>query len=302
MEKNYLQYVPEARQWDIIQQVISLHGYGGDNIVEMVKDGYMVTVELLEMLYRLRAFDVIEAIVPYDNTLYSNDFVNSSKMLVLKKALGAEKAFQVRQRAINAQKSAVEQKKREENECLEARLNELHEHLGLSSAFFESIVSSDKLMRMALDKYDKDTVISELAKTKMSKSFLIREVSSLDLAKNGLYDIATSKLIFYSDYDRKVLLSEILKTDEGFEYLVENYNQITEAKNILPRIIAKDSNLRERAKTLGHKGYEILFASETMTVKEFEIWCSIEPSAVKYYKLFKKSIIWVIRKGFLKYL
>ena len=85
MKENYLSSIAIDKQWDTILNVINLYGHRTDIIVEMVKDGYSVTLELMELLYRSGSIDTLKKIMYYDDSIrYGNLCVK--KMALLKKA------------------------------------------------------------------------------------------------------------------------------------------------------------------------------------------------------------------------
>ena len=298
MNKNYLNDIPVARQLDIITNVVAHYGHRTEIVVDMVKDGYKVTLELLELLYRLRSSDTIERILPYIEGIRDESFLKRSEMRVIEKALGKERALTLRQGIINRFKAEEDEKKRQEKEHCLARLHQLYQDFGLTEGFFEGIISSHSLMDLALEKYDRKTVVTELAKYDNGYVFVTTTIPSMELVDYGFYDIVGTKLILHTAEQQNELFRKMAQTFDGAEYLIDLYKSNRYRKNIVQ--IAKDKDVREKFKTLGHYGYCILHETGTMTEKEFEVWCKIEPYMVVFRKEFKKSLRWVIRNGYFK--
>ncbi|MBQ8870281.1 MAG: hypothetical protein IJ019_02770 [Alphaproteobacteria bacterium] len=297
---NYTKDVSVARQWDIIVQVTRFGEY--EQVVQLVKDGYAVTLELLELLYRVGAQHLFAQIMPYDKDLFKKSFSNSAKMNVLKKALGDKAATDLCQKIISEAQKQQDEKKKQERQRLEARLDELHQSFGLSDSFFESIISSEELMTVVLEKYDRDTVINGLKKFPTGKGFLESHLTLKECAQYGFYAIFFARIVaFCSDEERKDMLLFLTQTEDGFAALVDRaYTFIFVRDDAM--FIFKDDAFTDRLKAYGNKGYYLLELAGKLTEEDFEAWCKINPEVVVFYKQFNKNIFWVIKNGYFKYL
>ena len=303
MVKDYLTDISAEKQWDIILQVTRFGDY--TQVIKLVKDGYKVTVELMELLYRLGAKNVIESILSYDEDVYNGEFLKSSKMSVLENMLGKARADELIEKLMRERKQHEESIEREKNERLLARLSELYDMFGLTDAFFESIVSSYELMVMAAKTYDRKTVAVELSKHTRSDYFYNKNFSPFELIEYGLYDRALDGYLLFCNYDERLeVVKRIAQTDEGLELLLKRYTGIADlrTKEYLGLIMAQDKEVRERSKNYGDCAYSLLHANKVMTEREFEIWCKINPNMVVLYKLYNKNLFWVLKNGYLKYL
>ena len=297
---SYIKDVSVARQWDIIMQVTRFGDY--EQVVQLVKDGYLVTLELLEFLYRVGAKHLFSQIMPYDKDLFKKGFTNSAKMNVLKKALGDKAAMGLYQQIISEAQKQQDEKKKQERQLLEARLDELHKMFGLSDNFFESIVSSYKLMTVALEKYDRDTVITGLKRTSQAKSFLKDNLTMEEYVRYGMYEYFFAWIkVIDPGQKRNELLLLLTQTDEGFAELVNRACATTTVQNVA-MVIFKDDNFTDRLRKCGHKGYRLLLNAKKLTEEDFEKLCEFDPQMVVFYKQYNKNIFWVIKNGYLKYL
>ena len=303
MVKDYLTDISAEKQWDIILQVTRF----GDctQVTKLVKDGYKVTVELMELLYRLGAQNVIESILSHDEDVYTGKFLKSSKMKILEDMLGNNKATELIEKLVRERKQHDESIEQDKNKRLLSRLSELYDMFGLTDEFFISIISSQELMAMAAKTYDRKTVAVGLSKHTMSDYFYNQNFSPFELVEYGLYARALdSCLPFCKDDEKLELVKRIAQTDEGLELLLKGYSGFAacRSKEYLGRVMVEDRNIRARAKTYGSEAYELLHVNQVMTEKEFEIWCKINPNAVVAYKRYNKNLFWVIRNGYFKYL
>lgn len=297
---SYIKDISVARQWDIIVQVARFGDY--EQIVQLVKDGYAITLELLELLYRVGAQHLFSQIMPYDKDLFKKGFTNSAKMNVLKKALGDKAAMDLCQQIISEAQKQQDEKKKQERQRLEARLDELHKMFGLSDNFFESIVSSYELMTVALEKYDRDTVITGLKRTSRTRGFLRDNLTIEEYIRYGMYDYFFAWLpVISSEQKRKELLLLLAQTDEGFAELVNRACATTGIQDVA-MLIFKDDNFTDRLRKCGHKGYRLLLNAKKLTEEDFEKLCEFDPQMVVFYKQYNKNIFWVIKNGYYKYL
>ena len=151
--KNYLRNVSQEKQWDIIQQVINQYGHRTEKIVEMVDDGYQVTNELLELLYRLHSVETIKSLMyRIDDSLSSKDFLCTTKMEIFKNALGEKEALELREKIVEErrqEKALIEEQKMQERQT---KVEEFHKEYGLKEKFFEAIIQSKEFMKIALEK------------------------------------------------------------------------------------------------------------------------------------------------------
>lgn len=301
MNTSYVKDIPVARQWDIILQVTRF----GDcsPVIKLVEAGYSVTVELLELLYRMGANNVIERIIPYDEDIYYDVFLQGPKMKILEEALGKSVAVELRKTILNKRSQEKKNEEKQKQDFLLSRLKELHETFGLTDAFFDSIRSSNELMALAATTYDRKTVALGLAKY-ADRQFYSRNFTVFELAEYGMYDKALDSYTMFCDYNERIqLIKQIAQTEEGFNELVTRANYVDGYRETeYLGVIAKDTAIRERLKSCGYPGYNVLYNSKIMTVEEFEECCKLEPEMVVFYKQFKKSIFWVIKNGYFKYL
>lgn len=301
MDKNYLRYVPVEKQWDIIRDVINHYGHRTDIIIEMVDDGYPITNELLELLYRLRSFDTIKSLMyRIDEELSHKSFLDSTKMTIFKKALGEEVALSLREEIVESRKQEQHQKEQQEKLQIEASVEELYKQFSLKDKFFEGIVSSEKMMTVALEKYNRDAVIKGIAKTGKAKTFLIGKLSPEDLVRNNLYEEALTVLFIFDIRKQLEVLMHMSQTEDGFSAMMKSNNSTVEED--VTYLAKRYPELKEKFKAYGVRGYWFLYNSQTMTEEDFEQWCKLAPEAVVHYKEFNKNLFWVIKNGYFKYL
>ena len=299
--KNYLRNVSQEKQWDIIQQVINQYGHRTEKIVEMVDDGYQVTNELLELLYRLNSVETIKSLMyRIDDSLSSKDFLCTTKMEIFKNALGEKEALELREKIVEErrqEKALMEEQKMQE--C-QTKVEEFHKEYGLKEKFFEAIIQSKEFMKIALEKYNREAVIKGIAKTGKAKWFIVENVSPEELVKYELMQEAVTTLWMYDITTQFSIMRKMMSTEDGFSSLMKTNNTTIEEN--LAYLAKYDQNLKEKYKSCGVRGYFILYKAGVMTEEEFEQWCKLAPSAVVHYKDFKKSIFWVIKNGYYKHL
>ena len=303
MVKDYLVDISAEKQWDIILHVTRFGDF--TQVTKLVRDGYKVTVELLELLYRLGAQNVIESVLFHDEDVYNGEFFTSSKMRILEEMLGKNRAVELVEKLRLERKQYDETREQEKNERLLARLSELHSMYGLTDLFFESIVSSYELMVMAAKTYDRKTVAVGLNKHTNSDRFYNKNFSPFELIEYGLYNKALDGYLLSCNYDDRLeVVKRIAQTDEGLELLLKGYTGISDlrTKEYLGMVMVQNKEVRERSKSYGDCAYNLLHANKVMTEKEFEVWCKINPNAVVLYKLYNKNLFWVLKNGYFKYL
>ncbi len=302
MGKNYLKHVSDATKLDIMQTVIKLYGHRTDIIVEMVEDGYPVTLELLELLYRIRSFDTLKKVLYYDYLLLDDNLYVDYRMALLKQAFGEKEALNLREEIIQFHKIKAENKAKDEEMKWEAELDNLYETYGLSEEFFKQVGRRGQLVRLALKRYDKAKVIKGLVTSSNNIAFLRQFISLDEMIEQSLYKQVLNVLWYECFEERFRLAKKIAQSDDGFAELIRLSRTSEPIQESLTRL-AEDDDLKERFKKNGKNGYLFLFNAYNMSVEEFEYWCTIDPEvAVKHYRQFKKSIFWVIKKGYLKYL
>ena len=302
-KKYYLQHVSADKQWDIMRSVIDLYGHRSDIIVEMVKDGYGVTIELIELLYRLRSYEVIKRIMHYDSAIYFDCFKDSAKMFLLEKALGKEEANLLRNEIINKRKSEERRQKEQEEIDAKAKMDKFYNAYGLSDKFFEKVseTNSCSFMKMVLTSFDEDVVIKGLYKFERGRRFLQETLSTSDLIKAHLYDIALSTFWRLDKNVAVKLLNEIAQTEQGLDAILRHLADGGDLCEVY-LCLYMNEDLKSRLRKRGDEGYEFMFLAGAMSEDDFEEWCRFTPTNVKHYRQFNKSIIWVIREGYLKYL
>lgn len=295
---NYLKYVSIDKQWDIMHTVIKVYGHRSDIIVEMVRDGYAVSIELLELLYRLRSFEIIKRIMVYDEAVYNLAFKNSAKMALLEKAFGEAEAKEFIDKLVNARSKEKEAKEQEKLNTLDEMLKNLYDIYGFEDEFFVRISATDELLKRAIKVYDAPTVIKGVEK--IGKGHLFATIASADeLYEAGLYKRVLSRLWQLYEYQRDGFILKIAKTDEGLRLILDSKEQEMRKFELC---LGKTSSFKERLKKCGSSGYDLLYRAENMTIEEFEEWCALDNSAVKHYKEFSKNIFWVIKNGYFKQL
>ena len=300
MANNYLRHVSDTAKLDIMQTVINLYGHKTDILVKMVEDGYPVTLELLELLYRINALDVIKKVIYYDKEFVKDGAYADFRMEVLEKALGKEEALALRKDIVESHQQKLKEKAQQEKSQCEAKVKGLYEKFGLENEFFARIISSEEMMLFALEKYDKDSIIKGIAKTDRRKIFLISEhLSPEDFLRCGLYKETLGVLFIFDTERQKEIIKQMSQTDEGFSVLLQSRQPWVEQE---VTCLAKNSpELKEKFKSYGDRGYWFLYNSKTMTEEDFEQWCKIAPKMASLYKEFNKNIFWVIKNGYYKY-
>ena len=302
MKQDYLRNVSDARQWDIIQMVIKLYGHRTDIIVEMVADGYPITMDLLELLYRLRANDVIKQIMYYEDAICRKTFLTSAKMELLIRALGKDEALSLREKIIEYREQEHRKLEKEKNKEHEAELDKLYQTFGgFTPEFFRKIAAFHYLVKLAFERYDRETMISGLAKTGIANGFLLANLTPEEIVKCGLAKQFIKRLECYDFNIRIHGVQLIAQQEEGLELLLDHAYSYPSVRICLAHLARGNEDFR---KTLvDHKAYQVLYLDNVLTVDEFEQWCKVEPKeAIPCYKKFQKSIFWVIKNGYLRYL
>ena len=298
-EKNYcLKSIPEQRQWDIMRMVINEHGHRTSIIVEMVEDGYQITLSLLELLYRLRFFEILEQILPYDLsvvTQYSCDLHHKS---IYEKALGKEKVNSIIAETLAKQENDGKLKEQQKVAKIDEELTSLYDELGFSDAFFENISKKRMLFKRALEVYDKTTILKGLNRIGRIKALHL-EVPVDDLMKAGLFKQVLS-VLWHLDTDQRVaIVKKIAQTEDGLKTILDFESEYVQEAALS---LGRDNKFTERLKKQGVNGYILLFNADNMTYDEFEKLCNMEPYYLQFYKNYNKSIFWAIKRGYLKYL
>ena len=84
------------------------------------------------------------------------------------------------------------------------------------------------------------------------------------------------------------------ETDEGLEVILDNF--------AYTKSICIDEDLKARIKKFGRKGYLFLLNHKDLTEKDFEEYCKIYPQVSRLYSEYNKTIFWIMKNGYLKYI
>ena len=304
MAQNYLREISADRQWDIMCAVINRDGVDDEKIIQMVQDGYSVDLAFCELLYRLGRNDLIKQLVAYDENLYYEWYVCSQKMLFLEKFLGKEEAHKLRQELIDAHQKEIDEKKRKEKEEKLIQLKELYSSFGLDDYFYKQLIKAD-LLSVALEHFEdnykvKRSIILEIAKR--NSRYLYRKTSFEDFFQCGVFDLLLKGLTLVSKNEQIFWLNKIVQSDEGLLALMNSWLSEVHVKLVEKEKLVDIEKLKERVKKFGEKGYRYLLDTNQLTEKDFEEYCKIKPEISKIYFRFNKSVFWMIKNGYFKYL
>ena len=295
-ENDYLKSISTDKQWDILCMVLKLYGNRSGLITKMIKDGYPITIELLELLYRLRSEDVIRQILPYDEFLYTNTYLDSAKMQLLKIIFGDKEAVKIREDIIKTRENKQQEEQEKERNQLDCKLDNLYNEFGFSDEFFVRISKSKELFIRAMQKFDKIEILKGMNTVGASEGFF-SYASLSDLMKAGLYNRVLHFIGYHSSEEQVLYIKQIARTRGGM-CLIFNFNDTSlhEAKLLL----GKDSSFKKDIKALGLEGYKFLFDCDNLTIDEYEELCEMDNSYVFNYKQYNKSFFWALKKGYLK--
>ncbi len=296
-ENDYLKYVSAEKQWEIMCMVINVYGNKSSLITKMVKDGYPVTIELIELLYRLRSEDVIRQILSYDESLYSDVYLESAKMNLLKKVFGNKEAVKIREDIIKRRDNKLQKEQEIERNQLDEKLDKLYNEFGFSDEFFARISKSKELFKRALHKFDKIEILKGMNKVGVSDGFFLH-VGLNNLMKAGLYNQVLSFIGYHNSDEQALYIKQIARTRGGID-LIFNFNKSSLYEAMLH--LGKDSSFKEALKGRGLDGYKLLFDCDNLTIDEYEELCEMDNSYVyNYYKQYNKSFFWALKMGYLR--
>ena len=296
-------------EWDIMRMAIAK---GDVSLVySMLKDGYRLSLEILEAVYRFFGIDaVIMAVDAYHGDISEND----ECMAFLEEVLEPSTLVAVLER--NAK--MLEKKEQERQEKLEQNIRTIFSNLESTCSdrrdFYRKIRSSQDvgvfdLFELAFETYGKDQVFDELKELglisrncdgKVCFDVEILLMFGIDyLYEKGHVIEAAAVLCHWSGMfvdDAAIWIRRVAEAG-GLEYIVKSNNTV-----LLYDLFA-DEQMRQQAKQFGTDGYLALYryAKPCFTLDDWYEWYKLDKeAAMKRYHKFDIPRKWLFKNGYIK--
>jgi len=302
--KNYISKMSYEDEWDIMRMAIAK---GDVSLVySMLKDGYSLSLEILEAVYRFFGIDaVIMAVDAYHGDISEND----ECMAFLEEVLEPSTLVAVLER--NAK--MLKKKEQERQEKLEQNIKAIFSNLEKTCSdriqFYRSIQSNEysaDLIYLAFVTYGKDNVWNELNKL----GLLVKNFEGkvyYDSIYLSWFDI---EYLYENKYVKAA--AEYLSQ---FGIIVNNHAEwaVKIAKagglehfvntNSYLYFLFDDEELCQEAKKLGAKGYKAIYryAEDYFTIEDWYEWYKLDKeAAMKRYHKFDIPCKWLFKNGYIK--
>ncbi len=255
MSRNYVSLISANDQLEIMKMAIANKDVV--NIRKMVRDGYTLSLPLLEMLYRFLGEDSLVLIV---NSSCEDLRQKADCKDFLREVLPTH-SFD---RLMSSNFDTVEKQRRnrikESTELLERKVDEAMEKYGLTRTFYLNMCSSNDTFKCMIMKLGEDAVYNGMEKCNLIYTDSSKTYNSYYL-RCFTYDFLYKKHIDAAvvwltcnknvkDYEKRVI--EVAKNG-GIKTI------ISASDTYMLSVIFKDAELREKAKNCGRLAYQKLY-------------------------------------------
>ncbi|MBE6451431.1 MAG: hypothetical protein E7016_05655 [Alphaproteobacteria bacterium] len=308
--KNYVAKISYETEWDIMKMAV--HNGNLEAVCAMLKDGYQLSLELLELLYRIRGESAVIKAVESSNEDLS-DGEHEDILMFLSENLKEEVCDAVIKN--NAKRLEVLEQEREQahKEMIEKEFLRIEKCCGAHSrAFYQEISSAgevhEELIELTIERYTKQSVCDDLFEHKLL-SFV--EFSGNIFRPETRYE----NWLKYFDVEYLLKIGQLYAA----AYCVSNYFKSVEdafkvanaggLKYFLTTNsyylfdLFEDKQMREKAKGFGSIGYQRVYqcAKKHFTLDDWYKWYELDPkAAIKRAHKLNVPRLWLLQHGYLK--
>ena len=308
--KNYVAKMSYDDEYDIMMIIVAT----GDmqQVCAMLKDGYSLSMELLELLYRKYGQSAVISALDSSNEDFSQD---DDIMLFLKEILESS----IYDSVINNNHKKIERinEEREANHFknLEAKLSLLIDSEGeRTREFYSKLCDSgqEELLHLAVEKYGAQTLCDDLFNHKLL-SFIVEDnfiilpeekyarcllfVGYEYLLKINQPYAAAMCVDFESCFSGNIIekVFKVAKAGGLRYYLYRGYKYLYD--------LLADEQMRSKAKEFGSIGYRAIYryAKDYFTIDDWYEWYEIDPKeALLRAGKCSVSRLWLLKHGHLR--
>ena len=308
--KNYVAKISYEAEWDIMKMAV--HNGNLEAVCSMLKDGYQLSLELLELLYRIRGESAVIMALDSSNEDLS-DGEHEDILMFLNENLKEEVCDAVIKNSANRVEILEEEREKAHKEMLEKEFLRIEKQCGAHSrAFYQEISSAgqihEDLIELTIERYTKQSVCDDLFEHKLL-SFV--EFSGNIFRPETRYE----KWLKYFDVEYLLKIGQ----PSAAAYCVSNYSQSVEdafkvanaggLKYFLTTNsyylfdLFEDEQMREKAKGFGSIGYQRVYqcAKEHFTLDDWYKWYELDPKeALKRAHKLNVPRLWLLQHGYIK--
>ena len=307
--KNYVSRMSFETEWDIMKMAVAKGDI--DLICNMLKDGYSISFDLLELIYRFLGQPAVLAAL---NSTVENLSEDENILLFLKETLDPS----TYQTVLSNNEKMLERMEELREEACESKLEQVltdlcNEEGERSESFYTKIAQSpdSDLMEIAFKRYGYKTVCDDLFKHKLlsfvqsENQLLLPEPEywpylmyiDIDylLEINQPYAAAMCLKYYYTGDD---IVDQVFKVANagGLKYFVY-FN------SVYLHDLLEDEKMRNKIKELGSIGYKTIyrFAKKHFTLDDWYKWYELNPNeAIQRAHICSVPRSWLIKNGYIK--
>ncbi len=301
--KSYVSRLSYEEEWEIMKMAIAKKDMM--LIRNMLRDGYQLTLPVVEAVYRFMDKSSLMLIV----NSYPEDF-DGDCVLFLSERLDPQEFDEVMEKNRKKMEEIAIKDEAEHKKQIANRFEQLEKKYGDTPECYSMMVGETELTEYAIEKYGEDAFFKSLEKhgllytnpekTKFDTWYLSRFSFEYLMLHDHIRAAAvwlTSAVCIHAVEDYDAALRRVVDAG-GLKYLVESTASFGFGD------LLKDAKIREEVMAMGAVGYRQIFlhAKEYLTLEDWYKWYELDPkTAMKFHSVMKVPKKWLLKHGYIKY-